>query len=258
MINPPLSNLIDVDTIIQIVNSLGAASVKDLSARFKMTEDSIRKDLTLLQKRGLLRKTYGGAMRIEDDSQVHFVSQRKGKYILDKQKIAKKVLSLFKDGKIIFLDISTSNIEVAKMLKTSGKALTVVTNMIEVMMIMADDNFNRLIFIGGEFTEGKDGFVGVAANREISKYRFDKSFMGVVGVNTERNAVTIYTPEDASTKETALKCSKKSYMLLETRKLANDANFVYAGVDDFTGVITEKPLEDWHRENLSPYNLEYI
>ncbi|MBR3051611.1 MAG: DeoR family transcriptional regulator, partial [Selenomonadaceae bacterium] len=47
MINPPLSNLIDVDTIIQIVNSLGAASVKDLSARFKMTEDSIRKDLTL-------------------------------------------------------------------------------------------------------------------------------------------------------------------------------------------------------------------
>lgn len=85
-------------------------------------------------------------MRIEDDSQVHFVSQRKGKYILDKQKIAKKVLSLLKDGEIIFLDISTSNIEVAK------------------------------IFIGGEFTKGKDGFVGV---------------------NAERNAVTTYTPEDA-------------------------------------------------------------
>ena len=130
--------------IVQIINETGSASVKDLSIRFTITEDSIRKDLTALQKRGLIRKTYGGAMRIEDDSQERYVSQRKGKYLLDKQKIAKKVLRLLKDGDLIFLDISTTNVEVAKLLKTSGLSLTIVTNMVDVMLTMAGDEFNKL------------------------------------------------------------------------------------------------------------------
>ena len=244
--------------IVQIINETGAASVKDLSIRFTITEDSIRKDLTALQKRGLIRKTYGGAMRIEDDSQERYVSQRKGKYLLDKQKIAKKVLRLLKDGDLIFLDISTTNVEVAKLLKTSGLSLTVVTNMVDVMLTMAGDEFNKIIFIGGEFTEGKDGFVGPIANREINKYRFDKSFMGVVGVNAKLNTVMTYNLDDATTKETILHCSKQSYMLLETRKLSKEGNFVYSSINNFSGVITEKPLTDEQKQSLSDYDLSFI
>ena len=244
--------------IVQIINETGAASVKDLSIRFTITEDSIRKDLTALQKRGLIRKTYGGAMRIEDDSQERFVSQRKGKYLLDKQKIAKKVVRLLKDGDVIFLDISTTNVEVAKLLKTSGLSLTVVTNMVDVMLTMAGDEFNKIIFIGGEFTEGKDGFVGSLANREIMKYRFDKSFLGLVGVNSQLNTVTTYTLEDATTKETILKASKQAYMLLESRKLSKEGNFVYSSINDFFGVISEKPLSDEQKKSLENYGLILI
>lgn len=244
--------------IVQIVNENGAASVKELSARFTVTEDSIRKDLTSLQKKGLLRKTYGGALKIEDTPPEHFVSQRKGKYLLDKQKIAKKIIRLLQNGDIIFLDISTTNIEVAKLLKTSGLSLTVVTNMIDVMTVMSGDEFNKLIFIGGIFTEGRDGFVGANAMREISKYRFDKAFLGVVGANAEQNAVSTYALDDANTKEIIVKSAKKAYMILETRKLAKEGNFVYAAIDDFFGAVTEKPLDDLQKESLLPYELEII
>lgn len=244
--------------IVQIVNEMGSASVKELSVRFAVTEDSIRKDLSSLQKKGLLRKTYGGALKIEDNSQERLVSQRIGKYLADKQAIAKKVIRLLKSGDIIFLDISTTNIEVAKLLKTSGLNLTVVTNMIDVMTVMSGDEYNKLIFIGGMFTEGKDGFVGASANREIAKYRFDKSFLGVVGVSAEKNAVSTYMLEDATTKETILRCSKQAYMILETRKLSKDGNFVYATIDNFTGAIVEKPLDDWQKEKLAPYELDII
>ena len=176
----------------------------------------------------------------------------------DKQKIAKKVLRLLKDDDVIFLDISTTNIEVAKLLKTSGLSLTVVTNMVDVMLTMAGDEFNKIIFIGGEFSEGKDGFVGALANREINKYRFDKSFMGVVGVNTELNTVMTYTLEDAATKESILRCSKHSYMLLETRKLYKEGNFVYSSINDFSGVITEKTLSDEQKKSLEGYDLNLI
>ena len=244
--------------IVQMVNETGSVNVKELSARFNVTEDSIRKDLTSLQRKGLLRKTYGGALKIEDNSQEQYVAQRKGKYVLDKQKIAKKIVRMLKDGDLIFLDISTTNIEVAKLLKTAGKSLTIVTNMIDVMNIMVGDEHNKLIFIGGTFTEGRDGFVGTSANREISRYNFDKSFLGVVGVNAEKNAVSTYTLDDAATKEVIVKCSKQAYMILETRKLSKDGNFIYAAIEDFVGAITEKPLEDWQKEKLSPYDLEII
>ncbi len=244
--------------IVQMVNEIGSVNVKELSVRFAVTPDSIRKDLTSLQRKGLLRKTYGGALKIEDNFQERYVDQRKGKYVLDKQKIAKKIIHMLKDGEVIFLDISTTNIEVAKFLKTAGRSLTIVTNMIDVMNIMRGDEHNDLIFIGGTFTEGRDGFVGTIANREISKYHFDKAFLGVVGVNAEKNTVSTYTLEDAATKEIILKCSKQAYMILETRKLSKDGNFVYAAIEDFVGAITEKPLEDWQQEKLSPYELEII
>ena len=138
--------------IVQLVNEHGAVSVKELSARFAVTDDSIRKDLTLLQRNGRLKKTYGGALKIEPDDD-HFVSQRKPKYRPAKQKIAKKVLKLLKDGDTIFLDISTTNIEVAKLLKTSGLSLTVVTNMVDVMLAMAGDDHSRLIFAGGKLSD---------------------------------------------------------------------------------------------------------
>lgn len=244
--------------IVQIVNDTGSASVKDLSQRFSITEDSIRKDLTALQKKGLLKKTYGGALKLEEEEMEQYVSQRKGKYMPDKRKIAQKALRLLKDDDVVFLDISTTSIEIAKLLKTSGLSLTVVTNMIDVMLAMAGDEYNRLIFIGGTFSEGKDGFVGAIANREISRYHFDKAFLGIVGADLERNAAMTYTSEDAATKETVLKCSRSSYMLLETRKFNKTGNFIYAALSDFSGAVLDKPLDMKQKTFFDQHGLDYI
>ena len=82
--------------------------------------------------------------------------------------------------------------------------------------------------------------------------------MGVVGVNSQLNSVTTYTLEDAHTKETILKSSKQSYMLLETRKLSKEGNFVYSSTNDFSGIITEKPLTDEQKGSLSNFDLTFI
>lgn len=244
--------------IVQIVNETGAASVKELSVRFAITEDSIRKDLTALQKKGLIKKTYGGALKLDEDSQERYVSQRKGKYLPDKQKIAKKALHIMKDGDLIFLDISTTSIEIAKLLKTSGLSLTVVTNMVEVMLIMAGDTYNRLIFIGGTFSEGKDGFVGSLTNREIAQYRFDKAFIGVVGIDRKQGSAMTYSLEDAMTKDAVIHNSRAAYLLLESRKLKKHGNYVYASLTDFTGTLSEQPLPKEAREYFEGYGLSCL
>ena len=228
--------------IVQMIRDLGSVQVKDLSARFAVTPDSIRKDLSLLQEKGLLKKTYGGAIAIKDEDQERLVSQRKGRYLADKQRLARRALALLKDGDVIFLDISTANIELAKMLSTSGLALTVVTNMIEVMLVMTRDVHNKLIFLGGSFGGGRGGFVGAVTNQQVAQYRFDFSFLGTVGVSLERNEVMTDMDDDAATKALVIRQSRKAYLMLESRKLLKEGTCVYATLADFTGVVLDKEL----------------
>ena len=148
------------NAIVAQVNEKGSVLVKNLSKEFQVTEDSIRKDLTLLEKKGLLKKTYGGAVKVRVNVHDFYVSHRKERNIEDKQKIAKKAMELIQEGDMIFLDISTSNLELAKLLLKSDRNVTVVTNMIEIMLLFMNESKVKLIFIGGNMSSAKEGFQG--------------------------------------------------------------------------------------------------
>lgn len=228
------------NAIVALVNAQGSALVKDLSRQFGVTEDCIRKDLTQLEKKGLLEKTYGGAMRIRMIAHDYMVENRIEKYVEEKKIIARKAFDLIEENDIVFLDMTTSNIELAKLVSESGRKITVITNMIEVMRICLDAASVKLIFIGGVPSEKKEGFVGSLSDRQISCYTFDKAFIGVVGVDVDKDRVTTYIPEDGETKRCIIKHSLKRYMMLETRKLHEDGAYLYAGLHDFDGLIIEK------------------
>lgn len=246
-------------TITNMVNANGSVLVKDLAAQFKVTEDCIRKDLTVLQKKGYLRKTYGGAVQVRVHNEDYFVSQRIGKNQEEKIKIARKAMGVIRSGNVIFLDNSTSNIELSRLLVDSELNVTVVTNMIEVMRIFAaSESDSKLIFIGGTFSRGKDSFNGALTNMLLRDFRFDKSFVGVVGVDLERNCVTTFMSEDATTKKTILDCSIQSYMMLETRKLSSEGNFVFAEIEDFSGAVLEKEADEKDKEKMKKYQIEWI
>lgn len=246
------------DDIVSLVNKKGSVRVKELSEKYDVTEDSIRKDLTQLEKKGLLKKTYGGAMKIRINVHDLDVAQRKDKNIDMKQKIAKKAMELIKNGDMVFLDISTANLELAKLLAKSMIPITVVTNMIDVMQVLTTATTVKVIFLGGTFSRGYDGFVGSITIDQIVNYRFDIAFVGVVGVDLIDNSVDTYMVEDGLTKSAVIEASKKVYMMLETRKFNMDGTYKYAKVDSFTGaVMDEKPQEDIE-EQMKEYDLEWI
>ncbi len=246
--------------IVNQVNLNGSVLVKQLSRQFEVTEDSIRKDLTLLEKKGLLKKTYGGAMKIRVNSHEFTVSDRIDNYLEEKKRIAAKAEKLIEDGDMIFLDISTSNLELAKLLIQRDSSITVVTNMIEIMLMFAHMNpaNTNFIFIGGVMSSGKEGFVGSLANQELEKYHFDKAFMGTVGVDLERNRTATYKVEDATTKSVAMVSAGKSYMMLENRKFDHDGNYQYAKISDFTGAILDSEPHLAVKNQMSKYSIEWI
>ena len=188
------------EQIVRLVEQKGSVRVKELSEQFQVTEDCIRKDLTLLEKRGLLKKSYGGAIKRRVNTHDLHVSQRRDKNIEAKQKIAARAMELIKDGDMVFLDISTASLELAKLLVRSNMDITVVSNMIDIMLEFMTPTNVRFIFIGGCFSRGRDGFVGSYTDRRIGEFRFDlaflldgePSFMEVKGVTLERQGIAAF------------------------------------------------------------------
>ena len=244
--------------IISALEKTGRIKVKELSQEFGLTEDSIRKDLAALEKKGLLKRVYGGAVKNRINTHSLYVEQRKNIDSDIKCKIAENAMKLIKDDYVIFLDISTSNIELAKLLAVSSLNVTVVTNMIEVMLQLAVPTSVNTIFIGGEFDRGKDGFVGALAIDSLKNFKFDIAFMGVVGIDMYNNNVLTYMPDDGMTKKAVIESSRKKYMVMEAAKFNMDGSFKYASVDSFDGIITEKEPENSVLEQLKDYNLELI
>jgi DeoR family glycerol-3-phosphate regulon repressor len=244
--------------IVAMVNRNGQVRVKDLSEQFKVTEDCIRKDLAILENEALLSRLYGGAIKVRVNPHEFNVAQRLDKNIEIKHKIAVKALSLIHEGDTIFLDISTSNAQLSRLIGESNLKITVVTNMVEVLVNLSIPCQAELILTGGSLSHGKDGFIGAMTITAIEPFRFDLAFMGVVGVDVYGNRVETYTVDDGLTKEAVMRASQKKYMLLETKKFSNTAPYKYAHIDDFTGVITEEALPEGIIKALEQYKIEVI
>ena len=150
------------NTIVEIVNREGSVRVKNLSKKFGVTEDSIRKDLAHLEKNGMLKKTYGGAVRVRTNSHDRYVSQRIGKNVEEKRVIAKRAYEIIQDGDVIFLDISTINIELVKLIVEADRPVTVVTNMIDAILIR-----EKLSKDGNYKYAGIDEFTGLIMEESV-------------------------------------------------------------------------------------------
>ena len=233
--------------IITKLNIEGQVFVKELASSFGVTEDCIRKDLTFLEKAGKLKRVHGGAINARVNLHHTNVSERVELYSKEKKIIASKAVNLLEEGYVIFLDISTINLEIAKLIFEKN-----------IMQLYRQNSTVRLIFLGGDFNQARDGFVGALTNHLIRKYRFDISFIGVVGIDLENNVVTTYETNDGLTKKAAINASKRTYMVGESVKLNQDGNYAYATLDDFTGYICEKELENSQLKLLGDHQVELI
>lgn len=241
-----------------ILNELqqnGKVRVKDLSEKFQVTEDLIRKDLHTLEEAGKLKRIYGGAILIKQNVHREVAAQRKNINMESKKKIAQKAYSLIRPGTIIFLDISTSNIQLAQLIAKNNLPVTVVSNMIEVISTLAHSNVN-VIAIGGELDFGRDGMIGPLAYEMLKSFRFDQAFVGVVGVNLDDNEVTTYMANEGLTKQLIVKNSKEVYMMCEVEKLNEEGNYQFATVDDFTGCICGKTISEQRKKQFHELNVE--
>lgn len=230
--------------ILAKLNLDGQVKVKELSDDFQVTQDCIRKDLAILEKAGLLKRIHGGAIRTRKNLHHYHVKERKSLHLAEKKIIAQKAIELIAPGAMVFLDVSTINLEIAKLIYQKDMNIVVVSNMIDIMNVFVQGGATRFLLLGGEFNRSRDGFVGSITIDQIRSYQFDLSFIGVVGIDLYEGKAMTYDVNDGLTKKAILASSKHRYMVAEKEKLHQDGNYVFADIADFTGLICEGALEE--------------
>lgn len=236
------------NVIIELLEKDGRIKVKELSTHFNLTEDAIRKDLSILEKKGLLKRVYGGAVKTRDNKTILLAKERVNIFPEAKHKIAEKAISLIEENTTIFLDISTINMEIAKLLNLSNKKITVVTNMIDILLELRGSKNISLLFIGGELTsDNEDGFIGALAIEQVKNFYFDCCFMGTSGINLNNNIVSTYFLNDSLMKKNILKNSRYKYLVSELEKFNHDSRFSYSTCQEFDLFILDS-IPD--KENL--------
>jgi len=165
----------------------GQVHSKDLSAYFKVSEDTIRRDLRELAAEGHLQRVHGGALPAS--SATGTFSERKSLKIDAKQRVARKGVELISDGQVVIIDGGTTTSELIKQLPTDLR-ITVVTHSPGIALDLIDHPAIEVILIGGRLYKHSIVTVGAAAIEGIGSIHADLFFMGVTGIHPEAGLTT--------------------------------------------------------------------
>ncbi len=230
--------------ILELLAVNGKVLVKELAEKFNVTEDSIRKDLTALEAEGKLRRTYGGAVSIKENLQIAEARKRRMSDVDAKRKIAAAAVKIISPNDLIFLDTSTISIAIAEILEKKNSPYKIITNMVDVLVILARNPQINIIFAGGQINKSRDGFCDGLNLEFMEKFRPNVSFIGVVGVDVIKNSLSTNDITAGLHKSKILNISKNSYIVAESRKFGVEANYTFSDLKNVRGIITElKPSE---------------
>lgn len=247
-----------LEQILNILNKNGRVKVKELSEKFNVSEGMIRKDLQRLEGEGFLQRTYGGAILNREISKNSSITARMNVNLSSKELIAKKAFELIEDGDVIFLETSSINFMLAKLIASSVRKITLITNMSMIPPLFNDNETVKLICIGGVYDKKAGGVFGSEVINSISKYIFNKGFLGSSGVNLITNSVGTVTLEDGNVKEIIVSNSKEVFLLVEKEKFNVDSTYRFTTLTEFHAVITDSDISDEIRDKLKKLTVKLI
>ena len=161
-----------------------------------------------------------------------------------KNHIAHKVTEIIEEDDVIFLDISSTALSIAGILKNTNKNITVITNMNRVVMEFDNSPNIETIFIGGIYNKKLGGTIGACAIEQINNFNIDKAFIGAGGVNIEENFLSNFNYDESILKATILRNSKKNYILADEEKFFKDGAYKFGLFSDVDYLITDREPND--------------
>lgn len=209
------------EKILELIREDGHATVLQLSKTFKVTEVTIRQDLEKLEKDGYIEREHGGAYLKNIGLNVKNIVLQNQEFLSEKSTIAKKAINFINDGDTIILDAGSTTTEIAKLIQ-GYKNLTVITNALNIALILGVDPEINLVLTGGEFKAPTLSLTGEKAAVFFNDLHVDKLFLATAGI-TLKSGLTYPSISDIVVKRAMIESANKVYLVADSSKIGKTA-----------------------------------
>ena len=246
------------EAIAALVISRGRASVAELAKAYDVTTETVRRDLAVLDKAGVVRRVHGGAVPVRALHLVEpGVGERESTRADYKDAIAAAATEFFPlSGASVLLDAGTTTARIAALVPTD-RELVVVTNSVPIAARLAAFSSVSLQLLGGRGRGITQAAVGEQALRVLDTMRVDIAFIGTNAIST-RHGLSTPDSEEAAVKRAMVRCANYVVVAADSTKIGREDFVSFAPISSVDTLITDSEISDADRTMLTDEGVEVV
>jgi len=229
--------------IVEQLKKANKVNVEKLAKQFFVCESTIRRDLDRIVREGMAKRTYGGAVLLDNSTSDLPMLIRERENTEIKNAIARRAVEFIRDGDTIFMDTSSTVMALVPLLdKFTG--LTIVTNGLKTAYLLNTYNEITTHCTGGRLRQHNMALVGNSACRRIKEINANIAFISCRGINMDKG-VTEASEEEAEVKRAMLFSSERTFLLCDSKKFGRVLTYHICALTSLNTLISdvEPPAE---------------
>lgn len=227
--------------ILRRARSHGRVDVVQLADELAVTSETIRRDLSVLERAGVIHRMHGGAIPIERLGFEPALAARSAVMTAEKERIAKSALDQVPDEGSILIDAGSTTTKLAEIIP-AGRELTVVVNSPPLATLLAARAGLTVIMLGGRVRGRTMATVDDFGLAPLQQLRIDVAFMAANGISLDCG-LTTPDPAEAMVKRAMIASSRRVILLADHTKVGNDYLARFGSVEDLDLLITDSGLD---------------
>jgi DeoR family transcriptional regulator, fructose operon transcriptional repressor len=246
------------EAIASLVMSRGRASVAELAEAYSVTTETVRRDLAVLDRAGLLRRVHGGAVPAKALYAAESgVSERESTRSRYKDAIALAAAEYFpREGASVLFDAGTTTARVAALLP-ADRALVVVTNSVPIAARVSAMPEVTVHLLGGRVRGITQAAVGDPVLRALDSLRVDVAFVGANGV-TVTHGLSTPDGDEAAVKRAMVECANYVVVVADSSKIGQEELVSFAPIRKVDTLVTDAEITDADRARFAQCGVEVI
>lgn len=242
--------------IVRRARAAGRVDVSTLAEELAVTRETVRRDLDVLERQGLVRRVHGGALPVE---RLHFepgVAERAARMAAEKEQIAKAALAHVPREGSILIDAGTTTARLADLIPDECE-LTVVTNALPIALALTPRPRLTVLTVGGRVRGRTLAQVDRWALRSLAEIHVDVAFVATNGVSV---AGGLTTPDlaEAAVKEAIVAAGSRVVLLADHTKVGDDQFCRFADLSDVDVFVTDSGLDPDAAAELTDAGVEVV
>lgn len=246
--------------ILEILKKDKVVKALTLVEKYNVGVETIRRDFDSLEKKGLIKKIYGGASFISDKEKNNEILEydiRKNLETNEKNELVKKALNFINEDDSIFLNDGSTNLCLAREIKNKIKKITIITNSLPIASELSNINNYQIILAGGFLNNKEQAFFGSISENIISQFIVNKAFLSVSSISLN-DGITDFPLEEVSIQKTMINYSKELYVLANSKKFETSTLMKVTDLQNIKAVITDSNLSDELFEKYKKFGINII